>query len=333
MRGIETRGKKTMARLEKLLVVLALGVVLYATPRVAFPSFPDKPIQLLVGQGAGGSTDTVTRTFAEFLSKHLGGPVVVRNMEGAGGRMMLRHVASQASDGYTLCMVVTSSYINVQLLRKPSWDLNEFTYLQGVGGGDSNGLIVPYDSEIASFADLMALAKKGPVAVGSTAPGGNSWLLGVLLQQYVGDLRISPVPFGSGREASLAIAGGHVPVGIVSTVNIPDLLEEKQVRAIAVSSRERLSYLPDVPTFTELGYPDIVTEARMYLAAPAGLPDEVKQVLEEAAEKAAEDPEFLALAERQGFSVRRLSAQDAEQAFARDYRTTEALLKAAGEID
>ncbi len=322
-----------MARLEKLLVFLALSVVMCAIPRIVYSAFPDKPIQLLVGQGAGGSTDTVTRTFAEFLSRHLGSPVIVRNMEGAGGRMMLRHVSSQASDGYTLCTVVTSSYINVQLLRSPSWDLNEFTYIQGVGGGDSNGLIVPYDSEIESFADLIELAKKGPIPIGSTAPGSNSWLLGVLLTQYAGDLRINPVPFGSGREASLAIAGGHVPVGIVSTVNIPDLLEQDQVRAIAVSSRERLSYLPDVPTFGELGYPDIVTEARMYLAAPAGLPEDVKKILEDAARKAVGDPQFLALAEKQGFSVRRLSAQEAEQAFTEDYDRTQALLKAAGEID
>ena len=322
-----------MVRIEKLLVLLAVAAVTYSLPRIVYSSFPDKPIQLLVGQGAGGSTDTVTRTFAEFLGKHLGTPVIVRNMEGAGGRMMLRHVSSQASDGYTLCMVVTSSYINVQLLRAPSWDLNEFTYIQGVGGGDSNGLIVPYDSEIGSFADLMELGKKGPVPIGSTAPGSNSWLLGVLLKQYAGDLRINPVPFGSGREASLAIAGGHVPVGIVSTVNIPDLLKENQVRAIAVSSRDRLSYLPDVPTFTELGYPDIVTEASMYLAAPAGLPEDVKNIVEDAARKAVGDPEFLALAEKQGFSVRQLSAQEAEQAFTEDYNRTQALLKAAGEID
>jgi putative tricarboxylic transport membrane protein len=322
-----------MARLEKVFVFLTLGVTLCAIPRSAYSGFPDKPIQILVGQGAGGSTDTVTRTFAEFLSKHLDAPVIVRNIEGAGGRMMLRQVSSQAPDGYTLCMVVTSSYINVQLLRTPSWDLNEFTYIQGVGGGDSNGLIVPQDSEIESFADLIALAKKGPVPVGSTAPGSNSWLLEVLLKQYAGDLHLNPVPFGSGREASLAIAGGHVPVGIVSTVNIPDLLRESQVRAIAVSSRERLSYLPDVPTFTELGYPDIVTEASMYLAAPAGLPGDIKKILEDAARKAVEDPAFLALAEKQGFSVQPLSAEAAEKAFTEDFRKTQALLKAAGEID
>ena len=322
-----------MTRLEKLLIFLALSVVTQANPRIAYSSFPDKPIQLLVGQGAGGSTDTVTRTFAEFLSKHLGSPVIVRNMEGAGGRMMLRQVSSQPADGYSLCMVVTPSYINVQLLRAPSWDLNQFTFIQGVGGGDSNGLIVPYDSAIESFADLMELAKRGPVAIGSTAPGSNSWLLGVLLEQYAGPLQVNPVPFGSGMEASLAIAGGHVPVGIVSTVNIPDLLEEKQVRAIAVSSRQRLSYLPDVPTFAELGYPDIVTEAAMYLAAPAGLPEDIRGILEDAARKATEDPEFLALAKNQGFSVRRLSAEEAEQAFTEDFDKTQALLKAAGEID
>ncbi len=281
-----------------LLGLSALALGSCYGPGKADSNYPNRPIEILVGQGAGGSTDTFARTFAQFLGKYLEAVVVVRNMAGAGGRIMLRNVGGQPSDGYSLCMVVTPSYINVQLLRAPRWDLEELTYIQGVGGGDSNGLIVPYDSTIESFSVLAAKAGRAPVSVGSTAPGSNSWLLGVLLEQYGGLFELDHVPFDSGIKATMAVAGGHVDLGLVSTVNIPDLVEEKKIRVLAVSSRQRLSYLPDVPTFAELGYPDIVTTARMFLAAPADLPEHILGILAEAASKAVVDPEFLTLAEK-----------------------------------
>lgn len=324
--------------LKVVLAMSVLGLASCAGPgddgsRSAHSGYPEKPIEILVGQGPGGSTDTVARTFAQFLGKYLAAPVVVRNMGGAGGRIMLRHVSAQPSDGYSLCMVVTPSYINVQLLRAPVWDLRELTYIHGVGGGDANGLIVPYDSPLESFADLVAEAGRAPVTVGSTAPGSNSWLLGVLLEQYGGLIELDHVPFDSGMKATMAVAGGHVDLGLVSTVNIPDLAEEKKIRVLAVSSRERLSYLSNVPTFGELGYPDIVTSARMLLAAPAGLPERIREILAKAASQAVEDPEFLALAAKQGFSVQAASHQEAEEVFREEFASTESLLKAAGEID
>lgn len=313
------------------LSVLSVGACV--DPGSADVAYPVKPIEILVGQGAGGSTDTVARTFAQFLGKYLDAPVVVRNMEGAGGRLMLRHLSSQPPDGYSLCLVTTPSYINVQLLRAPRWDLRKLTYIHGVGGGDSNGVIVPYDSTLETFSDVLGKAGQGSVTAGSTAPGSNSWLLGVLLEQYAGDFELEHVPFDSGMNATMAVAGGHVDLGLVSTVNIPDLVQEKKIRVLAVSSTERLSYLPDAPTFVELGYPDIVTTARTFLAAPAALPDRIRTILEEASSKAVADPEFLELAAKQGFSVESLSSEQAETTFLQEFQRTEALLKAAGEID
>ena len=317
---------------KRLFFSLVVVVVLSFFTFNAYAGFPEKPIKLLVGQGAGGSTDTVTRTFAQFFSNYLGKPVVVSNMKGAGGRIMLKHMNNQPADGYSLCMVVAPSYINVQLLRKPSWDLNQFSYIQGVAGGDSNGLVVSYDSAIKSFADLVDMAKKGPITIGATSPGSNSWLLSVLLKQYAGDFKFNYVPFASGKKATMAIVGGHVNVGIASTINFPGLVKAKKIKVLAAASKERLSYLPDNPTFTELGYPKIVTEAKMLIAAPPGLPEDIRGVLAGAAEKAVKDPEYLKLAKKQGFTVKQLSAQEAEKEFKESYRVTAELLKAAGEL-
>jgi len=294
--------------------------------------FPSKPVEILVGQGAGGSTDTVARTFAQFLGKYLSSPVVVRNMEGAGGRLMLKHVNSQPADGYTLCLVTTPSYINVQLLREPDWDLETFTFIQGVGGGDSNGLIVPYDSPFKSFEDVASKAEHAPVTAGTTAPGSNSWLLGVLLKEHIGKLDLKYVPFDSGMKATMAVAGGHVDVGLVSTVNIPDLAADKKIRALAVSSAQRLETLPEVPTFAELGHPQVVTVARTFLAGPPGLSEAARSVLAGAAARAVSDPEFLTLSRKQGFSVEPIPAEKAGAAFLEEFAQTRALLRGAGEI-
>jgi len=312
----------------------SLMVIVFATLFcvTAHAAFPDKPVKLLVGQGAGGSTDTVTRTFAQFFSKYLNTPVVVSNMKGAGGRIMLKHMNAQPADGYSLCMVVTPSYINVQLMRNPSWDLNQFTYIQAVAGGDSNGLIVPFDSQINTFADLVETAKKGPITIGATSPGSNSWLLSVLLQQYAGDFKFKYVPFDSGKKATMAIVGGHVTVGIASTINFPRLVKQKKIKVLASASKKRLYYLPEVSTFTELGYPKIVTAAMFYIAGPPKMPQDIKGILAAAAEKAATDPEYLKLAKKQGFSIERLSAAEALNEFKNDYESTRALLKKAGEI-
>lgn len=317
---------------KRLFFSLAFVAIFLLLSSNAYAGFPEKPIKLLVGQGAGGSTDTVTRIFAQFFSKYLGTPVVVSNMKGAGGRIMLKHINAQPADGYSLCMVVTPSYINVQLLRKPDWDLNRFTFIQAVAGGDSNGLIVSYDSKINTFAELAEIASKGPITIGATSPGSNSWLLSVLLQQYGGKFEFKYVPFDSGRKATMAIVGGHVTVGIASTINFPRLVKQKKIKVLASASKKRLYYLPEIPTFTELGYPKIVTAAMFYIAGPPGMPEDIKGILEKAAEKAATDAEYLNLAKKQGFSIEQLSASEAQKSFKEDYENTMDLLKKAGEM-
>jgi tripartite-type tricarboxylate transporter receptor subunit TctC len=298
----------------------------------AYAAYPEEPVKIMVGHSAGGSTDVVARTFAPFLSKYLGAPVVVNNMEGAGGRVMLKYVNTQPADGYTLCMVVTPSYLNVQLMRKPSWDLREFTYFGGVGGGDSNGLIVPYNSKFSTFAEVLEAAKKEPITLAGTSPGSNSWLMAVLLRQYAGGFKFEYVPFNSGKEASMAIVGGHVTMGVASTINFPDLVKEKKIKVLGVASAKRLATLPEAPTFAEMGYPKVNVVTEQVFGGPPKLPAEVIKVLVEAAKKAVNDPEFVSIAEKQGFSVDPMSAQETEQSVMETYTAIQEVLQAAGEL-
>ena len=295
-----------MFRLLKQFTVSLLIVALALTgfPGMSQAAFPDKPITVYVGYRAGGSTDVVARAFAPFLSKHLNGvPVVVKNMPGAGASIALRHVYKQAPDGYTLIILMLPSYASRFLFAKPSgYDLKKFTLLHGIGGGDGNGIMVPYNSKYKTFKDILEASKKEPLTLASTSPGSNSWVLGTLLKQEAG-FKSFYVNFKSGRTATMAVVGGHVSAGIASTINFHDLIREKKIIGLGVGTPKRLPYLPDVPTFVELGFPKVVSVTSSSIIAPPDLPADIKKIFIDAASKAANDPEFREIAEKTGFIV------------------------------
>jgi len=326
------RGGQKMSTMMKrgLMGVMIISLVLSAFSGVVSAKFPEKPVTIIVGYRAGGSTDVVARTFAPFLSRYLDVPVVVKNMTGAGGMIAMRHVYKQAPDGYMLTILTLPSYVTRFLYKKGTgYNLKKFTLLHGVGGGDSNGVMVPYDSKMKSFHDILEISKKEPITVSATSPGSNSWLLGLFLREGA-DFKHKYVTFDSGRDATMAVVGGHVTAGIASTINFPDLVKEKRVRVLGVGSPERLPYLPDTPTFTELGFSGVELVTRQLVMAPPGLPDDKKKILASASAKAVADPEFLALARKQGFTVGPLSPGECRKELLDAFENISKILKAAG---
>jgi len=285
-----------------LKTLLIVGLALAVFTGTVYAAFPEKPIAIIVGRSAGGGTDKVARSFIPFLERHMGVPIIVKNMRGGGGRMANRYFSKLQPDGYKLLMAVLPSDVTQQLLKKPDYDLRNFTPLYGVGGGDSNGLMVPYDSEIKTFKDLLEASQKKQITLSVTAFGGNSWLLAEQLKQRA-DLKYKPIPFDSGNEATVAVVGKHVTAGIANSTNLPDMIRQKKVRSLGVAAGERLSYLPDTPTFKELGYPTVRTVTRQVLVAPPGMSAEMQKLLADFAAKAVSDPDFIKLAEKQKFSL------------------------------
>lgn len=312
-----------------------IGLVLVALAGTSYAAYPEgKTVTIIVGYRAGGSSDTITRTFAPFLSRHLGVPVIVKNMAGAGATIAMKYINKQAPDGYMLFNLTLPSYVNATLFRKiTAYDPREFTIIHGTAGGDSNGFMVPYNSKFTTFKELVAASKKTPIKISSTTPGSNSWILETLLKHATG-LKTQGVTFDSGREATLAVVGGHVDGGIVGSSNFPDMIREKQIRVLGVGSAKRLSYLPDVPTFTELGYPTVQSVNRQLLTGPPGIPADIKEVIVKAASKAANDPEYRAMAAKIGFAVEvpALTPEEARQEVMNAYEQSVGILKAEGII-
>ncbi len=315
--------------------LLIIGLMLVGLAGMSYAAYPaGKTVTIIVGYRAGGSSDTITRTYAPFLSKYLGVSVIVKNMAGAGATIAMKHVTKQKPDGYTLFNLTLPSYVNATLFRKiKAYDVRDFTILHGAAGGDSNGFMVPYNSKFNSFKELVAASKKTPIKISSTTPGSNSWILETLLKHATG-LKTQGVTFDSGREATLAVVGGHVDGGIVGSSNFPDMIREKQIRVLGVGSAKRLSYLPDVPTFTELGYPTVQSVNRQLLTGPPGIPADIKEVIVKAASKGFNDPEYRALAAKVGFSVEvpALTPEEARQEVMNAYEQSVGILKAEGII-
>lgn len=290
-------------------------------------SYPEKPIKMIVSRGAGGSTDTAARLLAPYLEKALGQPVVVENVTGAGGVIGNEQVFKSAPDGYTILFTVSLTDVLNQVVEGTPYDYRESTPIYNVGGGDSNLLVVNANSEIKTFADFVAKAKAGPVTVGKLN-GVNIASIGLALLEGAAGIpaeNLSSVPYTSGAEPGVAVAGGHVDAALAQPSGLKSLIEEGKLRVLAFFGQERLPEYPDVPTFDEL-FPGEGQwyEAFQSIMAPPGTPDAVVAVLNEALDQATSDPEFLDKAGKV-FSVSPLSSAELKTAIAQMFEQAESM--------
>lgn len=316
----------------KMLFIASLILAVFAGTALA--AFPDKPIVIIVGRGAGGSVDVVTRTFALTFSKVIGVPVIIKNMPAAGGQIAMKELAKIRPDGYTLNTGLLPADLVRQIRRKPGFDLRNYTWIHGMAGGDTNGVIVPYDSDIKDLKDLIERSKKETITISGTTPGGNSWLLGLFLRAGT-KINYNYVTFDSGNAATMAVLGKHVTAGIASSINFPDQVKQKRIRVLALGSNVRMEELPDAPTFKELGYPKVRTESQQILMGPPKMPADVVKILADATTKTVVDPEYLKRAKSQGFSVAGIpkSPQEAHKMLNETYGEIYEILQATGELD
>ncbi|HEY5900412.1 MAG TPA: tripartite tricarboxylate transporter substrate binding protein, partial [Burkholderiales bacterium] len=265
-----------------LLVVLALmaGSV-FAQP------YPSKPVRLIVTFPPGGSTDTVARIFAPRLGERLGQPVVIENRPGAGGAIGIDATLKSPADGYTIVLAAAGALtIIVNFPNRPAYDpardLAPITMI-----GTSPFLLVSENSfPQQSVSGLIDFAKKNPGKL-AYASGGNGTamhLSGELFKLMAG-VDLVHVPFKGSGPAVSAAAQGQPPLAFADITSALPLLKAGRVKAVAVLSKERSSFLPEVPTLAEGGVPGYEAIGWFGLLAPAGTPAPVVSRL--AAETAA----------------------------------------------
>ncbi|MEF9999592.1 MAG: tripartite tricarboxylate transporter substrate binding protein [Comamonas sp.] len=255
-----------------LVLAAASGLALGAAPAMA-QDFPSKPIRLVVPFTPGGVTDTGARVVAERLGARLGQQVVIDNRPGASGNIGTQAVAGAAPDGHTLVLGFDGTLvINPHVFAKVPFDtVKDFAPVSKIG--DTALVIVTHPSVPArTLAELIAYSKslQGGLSYGSSGTGGTPHIAAEMLKVRTG-ADFLHVPYKGGGQALADVVGGQLPMLYTAVAGALPFIEKGQVRAIAISSAQRLPSLPDVPTVAET-LPGFEAISWIGLLAPAKTP-------------------------------------------------------------
>src|SRR5262245_53900198 len=266
-----------MPTTRRAFVLTTLAGVTVAAAR-AQETFPNKPIRLVVPFVPGGVTDSSGRLIADLLGRRLGQQVVVDNKPGASGNIGTAQVVSAPADGYTLLLAFDGTMvINPHVFAKVPFDtLNDFAPIGRIGGA---ALILAAHPELPAktLRDVIELSKGKPLAYGTSGIGGTPHIAGEMLAQRTG-AKLEHVPYKGGGQAMTDAMGGAIPLVYTAVAGAQGHVKSGKLKAIAVSSAQRVGSLPEVPTFIESGSPelkDFVVESWVGLLAPAKTPPAV----------------------------------------------------------
>ncbi len=284
------------------IVKLAVGTALLTASALAAAAYPEHPIKLIVPYAPGGTTDLVARIVATKLGETLGQPVVVLNKPGAGGAIGSAFATRERPDGYTLVMAVESSHavnpsVQKTSLYDPIKDFSPISNLANVLGV----LDVNADSDIKTFPQLLEVLKAEPakLSFGSSGNGGYSHLFGEFFLSAT-KTKMLHVPYKGLGPALTDLVTGQINVVFDNLPSSSGLIQGGKLRALAVAAPARVKEMPDVPTYAEMGYPQLNTPSWFGLAAPAHLPDDIQATLNQAVKVTLSDPAVIKLIEQQG---------------------------------
>ena len=237
-------------------------------------AWPSKPLRLIVPFTPGGVTDTSGRLIAESLGKRLGQQVVVDNKPGASGNIGTALAKGSAPDGYTLVLGFDGTMvINPHVFSKLPFDpVKDFAPIGKIG--DATLILVANPNVPAkSLLDVVNLSKStaGGLSFGTSGTGGTPHIAGELLKMRTG-ANLTHIPYKGGGQAMTDVLGGTIPLVYTAVAGAHGHVKAGKLKAIAVSSAQRTSSLPDVPTFAESGVPDFVVNSWVGLFAPTGTP-------------------------------------------------------------
>ena len=269
--------------------VIFLGLFVKPSAGAENPAkYPSKPITMYIHFGPGGVTDLVGRKLADVAGKVLGQPIVVENRAGGGGITAFNAVAKAAPDGYTIGTAAGNLVMGPYLRSVPYDVKKDFTFvMQSLN--NVFAFMVPSDAKWKTFKECMADARKNPDKM-TVAYMGAKTLTDIFIRQLAAAEKVSMsyVPTNSGGEGESLLFGGHVNAAFSGQLV---MISTGKARALGIAAEERLSTLPHVPTFAELGYK---VEAPLWggIIAPKGLNPVVLKKLGDALKKAYDDPSY-----------------------------------------
>lgn len=264
-----------------VLLAVALAGPLPAATRAASETYPNRPIHLVVPFPPGGPADIVARPLAERLGVELGQPVVILNKSGASGTIGAAYVAKADADGYTLLLgtsneLTMSPGLYAKLPYDPARDFAPITTVILF----PNVLVVNKDSSIRSVRDLVALtsAQPGKISYGTSGTGSTNHLTTELFRISVG-ADLNYVPYRGGAPAMAALMGEQIQAMFATMPSSAGLIKGGAIRALMVTDTRRWAAIPEVPSATEAGFPDVRVVSFNGVLAPAGTPRPIVEKL------------------------------------------------------
>ncbi len=316
--------------------VLALGLLFaglaLAQSPASSPTYPNKPIRMIVPLAAGSAVDNAARIVAQKMGQNMGQPFVIENQPGAAGLIGAGNVAKAAPDGYTLGGFNDSIMTMLPNLQaKMPWDiLKDFEPVSLVATVEW-GLVVGADAPQRTAADLIASARKAPgqINYGSGGNGSPQHIAMALFASQAG-VSMTHVPYKGATQAAMGVAGNEVLTAFQGIATVNSLVRAGKVRLIGVTTPRRLPQFADVPTVSESGLAGFEFNSWFALMVPAGTPKPIVQTLSTEITKALADPEVREKLIAQGLTPRGTSPDELGKAMRAQLTRYGALIKQAG---
>jgi tripartite-type tricarboxylate transporter receptor subunit TctC len=297
MRGVNLTRRAAVAS-----AMAGLGVA--AFPANAQDFTAGKPITIVAPFGPGTTNDIIARLLAQDMAVTLGQSVIVENRPGATGNIGADYVAKSRPDGHTLVIASLSNILNQATGNTTANLINDFTPVC-FSGGVLYSMLVPNEFPAKSVPELVELARQQPGKLNfSGFVGGVPQFLGEMLNRAA-KINTVMVPYKSTTDALPDLLTNRIQMWFTPVASGVPIHNNKQARMLAVTGEKRTAVLPDIPTFKELGYPDIVAEVAFYLLAPKGTPQPLVEKLYRAADKGMQHPRTLEAFRTQGIEDKR----------------------------
>ena len=301
-----------------LMRATAGALLLLAAPLSMAQAWPARPVRLVVPFPPGGLIDNMARLVGSRLSQELGQPVVIDNKPGAGGNVGAAEAARAPADGYTLLMASPALTISPAIYKNLPYQPSQLAPV-ALLGRVPNVLLVNPASGIGKVQDLVGRAKAKPGQLNYASNGnGTSLHLSAELFKRRSETFITHVPYRGAAAAITALLSGEVDMMFDNLPSAIGQIQAGKLRALAVTTAQRSSALPDVPTLAEAGMDGFNVSAWFGVAAPAGLPAPVATRLADALQKVVQQPEVAAAMQRQGADPAFMDAASAAAALNAD---------------
>lgn len=295
---------KNLISILTLIVLVSMGLA----PLQAQEKYPSRAIDLVIPYPPGGPSDIGGRVFAEGLKKVLKVPITIINKSGGGAIVGAVYVLNAKKDGYTLlsgggAWLVSSLILKDVPYKDPLIDFIPISLIATA----PHGVYVKEDSPIKTLEDLMDKAKKNPktISLGDAGPTSDSHFNFEIFCSAAG-LEFKHVPYSGSAEATAAVLGGHVDLGVATMSAINPFLKAGKVRVLVINVPKRMKDFPDIPTFKEKGFTQTFIPNWQGLIAPAGVPKDVIDILISASDEALKSQDLIGQFAKVDFTVERM---------------------------